>query len=185
MTCTCEHTKALHRFEKAGLGVGPFQFVGCYEDRGPKRMERDGFVYEVGSPGQPMGVCSYCGQGIALCCQIRDANGKTFIVGSDCVRHTGDSGLIKCVDAEMAKHRRELRHANEDKTVAWLDEQMAEQSTRDVLAAMPHPMGFKDRTTGAPMTALDWAEWMRLNSGASGKVKVARFVRKAMQGGTA
>jgi hypothetical protein len=40
----------------------------------------------VGAPGQPMGVCDYCGQGIKECFKIRAACGKRFEVGCDCVR---------------------------------------------------------------------------------------------------
>ena len=44
------------------------------------------------------------------------------------------------------------------------------------LKAKPHPMGFKDRTTGEPLTLLDWAKWMMANAGTSGRTKVRRAV---------
>lgn len=86
----------MHAFEKAGLGAAPFKFVGCYEDRGPKVIgHQGGCTITVGSPGQPMGTCKYCGQGILVCCVIRSSDGKEFTVGSDCVARTGDAGILK------------------------------------------------------------------------------------------
>lgn len=81
-----------HVFEKARLGVAPFRFIGCEEKRGPIRLA-DGT--EIGADGQPMGTCDYCGQGIAICCSILSADGRKFVVGSDCVARTGDAGIIK------------------------------------------------------------------------------------------
>ena len=52
----------IHVFEKAGLGVAPFRFVGVEERRGPIQISATLFV---GAPGQPMGSCQLCGTGIA------------------------------------------------------------------------------------------------------------------------
>ena len=79
----CE--KQLHPFEDAGLGVAPFRFVGVENRVGPISL---GNGVTVGAPGQPMGVCDYCSQGIKECCIIQDSTGKTFVVGNVCVGKT-------------------------------------------------------------------------------------------------
>lgn len=87
-----------HCFEKAGLGLAPFRCVGMHTEVGPRHLA-DGT--QVGAPGQPMGCCNYCGTGILYCFEIVAADGKAFIVGSDCVFKTGDAGLTKVVDAKL------------------------------------------------------------------------------------
>lgn len=84
------NTVALHPWEVAGLGKPPYKFVGIEHKIGPirpidpKTGQWDGMT-EYGAPGQPMGSCQACGQGIAWCCWILSSDGKRFYVGSDCV----------------------------------------------------------------------------------------------------
>lgn len=73
-----------HAFEVAGLGVAPFICVGSTEmvhDNG------DGTTKAGGS-------CDFCGTGIRTACIIKSADGRQFKVGTDCVKKTGDEGLI-------------------------------------------------------------------------------------------
>lgn len=70
-------SETIHTFEQAGLGKAPFRFVGMFEKRGPIPCP-DGTM--IGAPGQPMGTCDFCGNGIAQCCQIESADGKIFVV---------------------------------------------------------------------------------------------------------
>jgi hypothetical protein len=78
----------VHAFEKAGLGRAPFRCVGFSVEK-----------YQAcpGAPIQVGGSCAYCGTGIMDTYWIRgsEPGAKTFKVGSDCVRRTGDAGLIK------------------------------------------------------------------------------------------
>ena len=94
----------VHEFERAGLGKAPFRCVGYFEK-----------VYQASpdSPRQPGGSCDYCGTAITLHCQIRGADGATFVVGSDCVAKTGDAGLIRSF-----KNRPEVRAAAAAKRAA-------------------------------------------------------------------
>lgn len=93
-----------HIFEAAGLGLAPFRCVGCYVDKGPRDL---GNGLTAGAPGQPMGTCDYCGTGILYCFRIVSSDGKSFVVGSDCVAKTGDAGLRKVVDAELKRQKDE------------------------------------------------------------------------------
>lgn len=107
------HEIGLHVFERAGLGKAPFQFTGMYEK-----------VYQAcqGAPIQPGSSCDYCGQGIRYCCAIIDATGKEFKVGSDCVRKTGDAGLLKAYKKSPEKRAldREKAKARDTATIdAW------------------------------------------------------------------
>lgn len=81
----------VHVFQKAGLGLAPFRCVGVVSKVGPMVMGN----VTVGSAGQAMGTCDYCGTGIKDCYVIRSSDGKQFEVGCDCVAKTGDAGLIK------------------------------------------------------------------------------------------
>ena len=74
-----------HVFEAAGCGVAPFRIVGCREE----------FITYPDGTTQASGCCSYCGTGIRNVFIVRDANGREFKVGCDCVEKTGDAGLIK------------------------------------------------------------------------------------------
>lgn len=174
-------TVSAHPFEQAGLGVAPFRCVAVEYRIGPIRSVVDfgnGPVEcEVGSPGQPMGTCAYCGQGIAECCVIKDANGKRFIVGNQCVAKASRDYGEKVVDTALERDRkqalREARHERERTASAelnWRIEQDAD--LRGILAAKPHPYGFTGKTM------LDWAVWMMQASGASGRTRVRRAIAK-------
>lgn len=90
-------TTLIHKFEAAGLGVGPFKVVG---------FEIMKFQACQGAPVQPGTSCDYCGTGIMNVYFIQSADGRKFKVGSDCVAKTGDAGLKKTV-REYQKTARE------------------------------------------------------------------------------
>jgi hypothetical protein len=135
----------IHKFEAAGLGKAPFRCVGMVQRVGPIRSYINGCTVEVGAPGQPMGCCKFCGQGIKDCFIIRSADGREFDVGCDCVAKTGDAGMKKVTDKIVAGLRREQRHAREGVKLAELAALMADPNTRAVLAARPLPAGYVDR----------------------------------------
>lgn len=111
MTKTDDITEvSLHVFERAGLGKAPFRCVGMEEK-----------WHMAGDHRQPGGSCDYCGNGILHCFAIRGADGRTFVVGSDCVMRTGDLGLI-----ESYKTRPEVRAANRAKAKAKDERVLAE-----------------------------------------------------------
>lgn len=89
-----------HPFERAGLGRAPFRMTGC-----TRRL------YQAchGAPIQPGAACDYCGTGIIWTFTIQSDDGKTFIVGSDCVRKTADTGLIKVIYQHQSAEERKLK----------------------------------------------------------------------------
>lgn len=157
-----------HAFEEAGLGKAPFRFVGVEERRGPIKMP-DGS--EVGAHGQPMGTCEFCFQGIAICCHVRSADGKQFVVGSDCVLKTGDKGLKKNVDRFKARKRREAADRRAKKDEAIIDRALEEHG--DELAALPHSI---EHYAADGKTLKDWLEYMRRACGNAGLRRTARWV---------
>lgn len=166
-------TTGTHKFETAGLGKAPFTYTGSYELRGPIKIADGSYS---GAPGQPMGTCQYCSQGIAICCQIRSSDGREFIVGSDCVLKVGDAGLTRIVKAEVNARKREMQKARDAKRIAAAVD--AFEGNREIFATLPHPRGFTDRQTGAALTLADQVDWMLANSGNAGKVRTARVIEK-------
>lgn len=162
-----------HPFEEAGLGNAPFKFIGASEKRGPIFLgSSNGVETWAGAPGQPMGSCAYCGQGIAVCCLIESADGKRFDVGSDCVRKTFQKGST----VEFAV-RRALNAAKLAKDNAKIDAVRQRLETdaplREALADIPHPNAYR---AAKGDTRLDWATWMLSNAGTSGRLDVVRYV---------
>lgn len=87
----------IHRFEEHGLGKAPFAFVDMFQ-----RVNQDGY---------PIGTCRYCGNGIKYCYLIRSADGRSFEVGSECVKKTDDEGLKRIVDVAKQDRKRALEMA--------------------------------------------------------------------------
>jgi hypothetical protein len=165
-------TSKIHAFEKAGLGLAPFKCVGVTHSVGPIRMVgKDGIEISVGSPGQPMGCCDFCGTGIAYIYHIRSADGKAFKVGCECVKKTGDAGLVAVADREQKRINRELRHAREAAVIAGLNTLLEDKAVWARLESMPHPFNWVGKT------AADYVRFMVRNSGNSGKVKLAKWLK--------
>ena len=95
----------IHPFEAAGLGIAPFRCTGVVEKSGPIKYPNG---MEVGAPGQPMGTCEFCGNGIKYCCQIVSHDGRHFEVGCDCVEklHREDNALATAAQRIRADIRR-------------------------------------------------------------------------------
>lgn len=158
-----------HAFELAGLGKAPFRFVGMSEK-----------TFKAGDQIKAGGTCAYCSTGIRHCCHIVSADGKTFVVGTDCVNKTGDSGIIKAYknSAEYRKYQRESRYIRELKKIDEVKKLLAENA--DKLSMFPHPRGFKDRETGKPMTFLDYCNWYMANAGNSGKCSLLYQIKNKL-----
>lgn len=109
----------IHPFEAAGLGLAPFHFDGMSEK-----------TYQAcsGAPVQAGGSCDYCGTGIRYCCHIRSSDGKTFIVGTDCVLKLDreDNRLVSQVEREIAKREKEKRNAK--KRAKWEAARLAREA---------------------------------------------------------
>jgi hypothetical protein len=174
----CKTTDKLHPFESAGLGKAPFKFVGFYRDIGPKPMG-DGMT-TIGAPGQPMGTCDYCLNGIANCYQIASADGKHFVVGCDCVdklcnptnlpaSRLAHDKVYQAVKAAQRKATNEARQLREKAKIAegqkWADE------NEQLLRATQN--GFR------PGESLwDQYVWFMNNAGNAGKIKILKQLKR-------
>ncbi len=165
----------VHPFEKAGLGLAPFKYVGLTENRGPKVLA-DGMT-TIGSPGQPLGSCDYCGTGIAYEFHIESSDKKHFIVGSDCVCKLSKSSnkasmdpAIRAVLAAAAKLETEKRHAKEAAKIeagkAFIE------ANKDKLSKIAHPKKFAAEKGDS---ALDMIHWYFKNAGTAGKLDAIKM----------
>jgi len=171
-------TDKLHVFEKAGLGKAPFRLVGMTVEVGPYKWfdpKYPGVMMECGAPGQPMGTCRYCGQGIKDCYWIKSADEKRFMVGCICVNKTGDTGLTSPVNDKARALKLERRHEAEEKRIAAGRVLFDKPEVRKVLDAMTSPTPYNK-------TALGWVEWMLANAGNAGRIRACRVVEKAAEG---
>ena len=165
----------MHPFEKAGLGEAPFTFVGVVIRQGPIRsVTKEGITVEVGSPGQPMGTCRYCSQGIKECCIIRDAHGAQFEVGNTCVYKTDDEPMVKETKKAINKSRRERRQQREADRIA------AARTYMDNHPEVGAQLGDRPHPAIEGKTMLDYVEWMLAHAGRAGKLKVARAIEGLM-----
>lgn len=97
----------VHPFERVGLGKAPFRVAG-YE----KRV----FYACPGAPMQCGGSCDYCGTGIVHTFIIVSADGKRFVVGSDCVAKTGDRAMVREAGAARREYQaRESKAARDER----------------------------------------------------------------------
>jgi hypothetical protein len=163
---------AEHVFEKAGLGKAPFRLVGFEVRVGPITLENG---VTVGSPGQPMGTCDYCGMGIKDCYIIQSSDGGSqFVVGSTCVGKTGDAGLKRQVNAEARRIKRERKAIKDQARIKAAREKMDDPEVEAFLRSQQSP-NYKIRPAD---TAWDWASFMMEYAGVTGRIKVCRYMDK-------
>ena len=164
----------VHPFEKAGLGVAPFRFSG---------MSEKVYVACPGAPEQPAGTCDYCGMGIRYCCHIESADGKSFVVGSDCVRKTDRDALLNASDydkaiadhkAKVARERtNKCRAATQNRINAAWERIKSDPVVSAHFASHPHPVASMAE---GGKTLRDYADYMRRYAGHSGCMKIVRIV---------
>lgn len=157
-TCTepATLTKRIHCFEAAGLGKAPFTYVGMVDQdiRYGNRVVsiKPGIEIET----KPGGSCAYCGTYIVNMFNVRSADGNVFHVGCECIKKTGDEGLIRKVDAAVKKMRK-AREIAKKKTQAEADRKLCESFPIGRLASKPHPHAYR---AAQGETLYDWAKWM-------------------------
>ena len=163
-------TTTVHPFEKAGLCLAPFRYVGMVDQTDDGNGGR-----VVGSLGgctvttKRGGTCDYCGMAIVNMFTIKSADGKTFKVGCDC--------LAK-VDAKLTVRAKVDVKAKKKATDAARIKAARESLPRaESLRLAPHPTAW-GAANGKTMA--DWCEWMFANAGTTGKLNAARVVEKAL-----
>lgn len=150
--------KTMHAFEKAGLGKAPFALVAV-------------------SNNGPSVSCTFCGTAITQVCVIQDSNGNRFIVGNVCVSMRGGLGLIKQVKNAMRPIRLAARHKQEAIKIKELGTLLDDPSIEARLKGRAHPAAWGQKKS---LTLWDWATWMWVHAGNSGKLKTLRTIQKAL-----
>jgi len=127
-------TTELHPFEKAGMGVGPYRFLGIVEMPNPGEDSARNFACgnpyaEVHAAGLKAGAgtCCCCGMAITVICIVADAKGDKWGVGSDCVLKTEDDRIERSARLAISKRRnimaaRRVEAKREQRRQAWLDQ---------------------------------------------------------------
>tara|TARA_R100001129_G_scaffold126867_2_gene89010 strand:- start:4693 stop:5463 length:771 start_codon:yes stop_codon:yes gene_type:complete len=120
----------IHPFEKSGMGIGPFEFVGSILLPSPALAEHNPSAYnaaldmahkEASNYGVVLGSCYHCGMGLMHHCIIEDSKGKTFIVGNVCVQKTADQYLGEKTKIAARKMAATVREQNKQiKHEIWL-----------------------------------------------------------------
>jgi hypothetical protein len=124
-------TEKAHPFELAGMGTGPYRFVGTAEIPSRDMAEKNPSAYNLALQELPRhlvggcGTCRNCGMAITVICIVRDGQGREYGVGSDCVLKTGDPSLASSAKIAVAKRRREIARIKaadkrEKGRLAWL-----------------------------------------------------------------
>jgi hypothetical protein len=129
----------------------------------------------VGAPGQPMGTCAYCGTGIADCRLILSSDGKRFIVGNECVRHTGDEALIQEAERFTREQARLKRAEKGERDRAELKALLGEEAVVKMLEALPHPTPYMAEKGHR---LLGYMRFMVDMAGASGAGASLRWVKR-------
>ena len=153
----------MHVFEKAGLGRAPFKFVGAQK-----------VTYQAcpGAPIQPGGSCDFCGTGISWWCWVKDADGKRFKVGCECVeRTTGSRSIAKEAKSAISREKAKERDRRDHERINRAKELLPAMS--DYLRGLPHSKPyFADKG----MTKLDEIEWFFANAGNKGCLWAAKYL---------
>ena len=131
-----EMCNVAHAFELAGLGKAPFRVTGVTENV---------FVAHPGAPARAGGCCDFCGTGIRYEFWIKSSDGKAFKVGCDCVKKTGDKGLVKVVSEWEAAQRKAKKEKKRDEANAtrlnlhtwWNENRLSDKVAH--LKNEPHP----------------------------------------------
>jgi hypothetical protein len=164
-----------HPWEVAGLGNYPYRVVGIEVRVGPIHMP-DGTM--VGGPGQPMGICDYCGQGIKDCYKILAADGKRFEVGGDCVRRACDEAGERVPNAVKAFEREKRQAAARAKA------KRVRERLDEILAAPPAVLTETMVTTpwGEERTLLEDLQRVLLACGDAGRARHLKRIERLIAG---
>lgn len=116
------------------------------------------------------GTCDHCGAHIANICWIKDANGKSFAVGSGCVKKTGDKGIYRAFMKSP-----EVRAANKAKRDARAlivrgELRLLIEAQEETLRGRPHPYIFGK-------TALEYADFILVCAGDAGRAALLRQLK--------
>lgn len=134
-----------HPFEEAGMGLGPYKWVGMYSLPSSDLAEKNPSAYQEALREMPKlkggcGTCYACGMAIIHICIVADRDGVLYGVGTDCVEKTEDPHLGNAAKLATAKRLKEIRRQKREEKwhadrAAYLEENKdrlaAEQTARE------------------------------------------------------
>lgn len=80
-----------NRWEAAGFGKAPFSCIGMFT----MPNKETATMSDYAALPRGAGSCAICGTGLHYNYIVRDAEGKTFIAGCDCINRMGDTVTMK------------------------------------------------------------------------------------------
>jgi hypothetical protein len=168
----------MHCFEAAGLGKAPFRYLGMQHQEIGYGQRVIGSAGGIPITTKPGGSCEYCGAYIVNMFTIESADGRRFVVGCECVRKTGDSGLIRLVDEDIKKAEREKRRAKKLAEVQSAKEYCEAnlQTASGKLSELPHPSPWLAQEG---KTEFDYVKW---NIDQKNYKLAKRFISSALKG---
>lgn len=164
-----ETITTVHCFEKAGLGKAPFRYIGMV-DQNIKYGQATGTINGIEFSTKPGGSCAYCGTYIVNMFNVESADGNRFHVGCECIKKTGDQGLIRLVAADIKKAEKAKRDAKKSAALQR-DQELCENFNFALYADTSHPNPY---FASEGKTLADWAQWMKANRNWKG---LAAFIR--------
>lgn len=170
---TANSKDGLHPFQRAGLGIAPFKYIGMTEK----------VIKHADGTEQPSGTCDYCSNGIRYCYQIQSADGKVFQVGSDCVmkiyrldNEEFRDPIIAKIGDERRRLERNARHQREAKKIE-IGRKLFDDN-RAYFETLPHPHEYY-RSQG--QTLADSIEWYFQRGGNSGRLSMIRMMERLLK----
>lgn len=121
MTTLSTKEPVAHPFELAGMGHGPYRFVGLVEM--PNLSENSASNFGGNNPYAEVqsfhmkagaGTCACCGMAITVICVVQDGLGDNWGVGSDCVEKLGTPALCNAAKVAVAKRRNKMAAARRE-----------------------------------------------------------------------
>lgn len=145
----------IHCFERAGLGKAPFRYVGMEDQTISYGRRVVGSVGGIDITTQPGTSCDYCGTYIRNIFVVESSDGRRFKVGCECIKKTGDEGLIRVVQRDVAKRNKAMRAARIAEK-ARKAEAYVRSFTRAELSRHPHPT---PSYAAEGLTMDDYVQW--------------------------
>jgi hypothetical protein len=160
----------VHPFERAGLGLAPFRYVGMVHQETSYGQAVIGTIGGIPVTTQPGGSCDFCGHYIVDMFQVESADGKRFKVGCDCIHKVNQVAGSDVVDVD----RKKAAIARDEARIALA---LANLPQAHALSSQPHPTTWRAREGE---TMAHWCRWTLTHGGRTGRLGAARLVEKAL-----
>lgn len=108
----------IHPFELAGMGTGPYTFVGIHDiaEAREHAMNHMGGTHMADHPNLEagLGTCCNCGHAINIVCIVKSSDGRLWGVGSDCVLKADDQSLGDATKVAVARRKKSIAAAKKE-----------------------------------------------------------------------